>query len=208
MSEITPKLAQAATGFVLDMAKTWISEIRVRKPVSPTKPESSGCTVCMIHQHVVLAHGYIEGLKSRLNPDGTIPAGLGGTIEMAREHVHEAMLEIPEIVGSHPTIDRACSSLTDLLPGIAVSLEDLRTQADWDYVLTQLQIAKDVAYSIPETIYRRDTNLPTETPESQTVVILSQSDKDLLETIRKAKAGEISGPDAKAHIAELLGGQR
>lgn len=203
--EIPPALVGKAVSAVTDlgfrMFEGWITNIQFNKPASP-QDDPKPCTVCLIHQHVVLARGYIEGLRTRLNPDGSVPAGLGGTIKQAQDHLKEAMMEIPSVVGAHPSIDTACQKLTELLPDCVARLEYIKGLDEWDIVLSKLKMAEDVAYAIPEALYRRE---PAQTPGSKdTIVVLKADEKELLDLLTKVRKNEISEEEAKVGLATFL----
>lgn len=198
---VTAKLVQIGTDTLFGFAQSWLSTVTVKKADShqdSTKP----CHTCMIHQHVVLARGYIEGTYSRLNPDGSVPAGLGGSIVMAREHLVDAMVEIPEVIGAHPAIDSACKRLTELLPEILARSENIGTDQEWQLILTQLRQAESVAYTIPETVYRRE---PVKDKESDDIiVVLSRADKEMLDLITQRREGKITEEQLKAQLSKLF----
>lgn len=208
MPEISPIVVKAASGLAIDLLKTFVSTVRIHKTVSPAQVETKSCIVCQIHQHVVMANGYIRGIHSRLNEDGSVPLGLGGTIPQAREHLHDAMMEIPTVMGAHPSIDMACKRLSTLLPEIDQGLEHVATREDWELLLLKLEMAEDAAYSIPETVYRRDIQVPTEEPDPEKIVILSSSDKELLDLLKAMREGKLSRDQSREALDKLLGGTK
>lgn len=199
-------LIQAGTKFAIQSLQQWFISRPARKPVSQEQEESS-CTPCTIHQHLVLAHAYVRNLHIHLNADGSIPAGLGGTIQQARDHIHEASLEIPQVVGTHPTIDAACNTLASLLPDIYTRLQNIQSKEQWDEVLDLLAFAEDVSYDIPATVFRRDLTQPEPEFSQDVVAIIGESDRDLLNTIKKVRTGEMTRQEAVSYLGSLLGGE-
>lgn len=199
-----PIRIKAVSG-ALDLAFRWIEgkigSVDFSKAPSHQAPDKP-CTTCLIHQHVVLARGYIEGLRSRLNSDGSVPAGLGGTIPQAQDHLKEAMMEIPTVVGAHPAIDAACKKLSELLPDIMARLEYVNGVDEWDIVLEKLKLAEDVAYTIPETMYRREP-VHQETTKD-TIVVLKPEQKELLDLVSSIHNGELTDEEATTKLAAFL----
>lgn len=199
--QVKAKAIEAGAGFLLRLFESTVSSLTLTKVVSPTE-EPKACSPCLIHQHVVLARGYIEGLHSRLHPDGTVPEGLGGTIAQSRTHLQDAMNEIPGIMGASPLIDTACRELSSLLPDIHTRLSYVHNMEEWDIVLGKLKTAENVAYAIPEALYRREPVASTAVPDDK-IVILSADDYKILELAREASKGD---PNARSEIQKLVGG--
>ncbi|MDP3893906.1 MAG: hypothetical protein Q8Q44_21910 [Nocardioides sp.] len=199
--ELTAKVYSAFLDTGFRLFNDYLGTVRIRKPVSPPE-QKQGCNTCMIHQHVVLARGYVEGIYSRLNKDGSVPAGLGGTIPQARQHIKEAMMEIPSVMGTHPMIDVACKQLGEILPDVYARLENVQSKEEWELILGKLKLAENAAYSIPEAIYRREYPKPEDTTE--TIVLLKPEEKEVLSLIGQAKRGEIPASEARAKLAKIL----
>ena len=143
----------------------------------------------------------MEGLSTRLEPDGSVPPGLGGSIEQARQHLREAMTEIPEVMGAHPSIDVACRQLADILPATLARMTKIEGKSEWQVILTDLKHAENVAYAIPEAMYRR--NKPVMPKDEQVIVVLTPEQKEILDTFTAAQKGEITNEEAQKRLAVL-----
>lgn len=199
---LVSKLVELGSTTAFRIFEGYVSNLSIKHPEPESEPDT-GCHTCEIHQHIVLAAGYMEGLYTRLNADKSIPAGLGGTIPLATSHLRDAMLEFPEVVGAHPAIDSACKQLSDIIPPLMARMENIKSDEDWTYILNKMSLAKDAAYSIPEAMYRRE---PNHTPEQeQIVVILSPDEKKMLDILKESREGVITKDEAKKQLSELTG---
>lgn len=195
------KVFELGSNAVIKVFESHIASISVNK--TRTEESSTGeCKTCFIYQHVALASAYMRDLHSRLNPDGSIPAGLGGTIKLSQSHLKDTMTEIPDVIGAHPTIDAACRRLADILPTLASRMNNIRDEDDWKFILRQMEIAEDAAYSIPESMYRREP--AKDTAADSVVVVLSAKDKAMLDIVKSAREGKITRDEAKAQVSSLV----
>lgn len=188
-------------------ARTMVSNIgkdsRPSSPNNPTQPPSTSCHFCEVHKNIVIANGYVRGLLPKLNPDGSIPAGLGGTMAQARDHVDQSLTELPQIIGLSPTIDESCMKLQAILPGLFISLMDVSSRQQLEDISARMNEAETIAYSIPEALYRR------EAPKLKSPMIIENSpltdeDRELLKELRSLRLGDKSKAEVAADLERML----
>lgn len=203
-NDFKQKVTEFGLTYLFKQVETWVATPKQPKLPSPYVEDKGECIYCSVHKHVVLAHGYVSGLVERVSADGSVPAGLGGTIEMARVELRASMAEIVHITGTSPAVDTACRQLSNSLPEILARLDHVKSREEWLLVNDQLAEAEKVAYLIPEAIFRREEAKPVE--NSQQVVILGREEAEILDQLAKVRRGEISQADGRKYVADILGG--
>lgn len=170
-------------------------------PQEPQEPESTGCYVCKVHEHISVANSLVQGLSKRLNPDGSIPSGLGGTLKIAQDHINEASEEIPHIMMiQNDKLQQACMKLAPMLVGLSIDLNFVSSRQELEAIAVQTQLAEDIAYAVPEAVYRRE---PPKQEEVRTIT-LSKSDAEILEAVRKIRENGHSKAESVEELNKLL----
>lgn len=186
---------------------TWIENLGSKPKTdsqgAPSKHGEPGCTTCEIHKNVALANSYVQGCYRNLNPDGSVPAGLGGTLALARNHIDMAMGEIPQILGLNDRMDQALLELGKELPGLQIALINIDGRQEWDLVASRMQNAEILAYRVPEIMYRRSQPevTPQSTPESSSD---DATVHELSALVRKVREGELPPQEALEKLNEMF----
>lgn len=207
MADFRRQIVGNGIDIAIRIGREWLDNGGLRKkPVSVpsiTVQESSGCITCSIYQEVALARAYVIDLQGKLLPDGSIPAGLGGTMHQAQTHVDVAMMQIPKVMGVHPTIDRACGQLSECLPDIYTRLEYVRGRDDLSTLALKLEHAGKVAYSIPEAMYRRE-EIAAPAQSAIYAEVLTPEDREVLDFIRDLRKEGATEEEARMRFAHLV----
>jgi hypothetical protein len=83
-------------------------------------------------------------------------------------------------------------------------MENIRTPQEWDKVCSLLETARTAAYSIPESVYRRDNPEQQSQPQESHAVILEPEERALFDIIQQTREGKISESEGKATLAKML----
>lgn len=182
---IIAELVHAGIGFLAESATVALRN-SPKLPETPPPSETTECVACTAHLELGLAYVYLKGLAARCQPDQPVPAGLGGTLNQARQHVGNTIAQIPEIMSITPETARVGTELANSLPNIEQRLSNVKNGAEVIALRDDLERALDTAYKIPEAVYRRDDQIVISKSElealQQGMRILRQQIKRLEET--------------------------
>lgn len=112
------------------------------------------CRGCTIHTEVGQAYLYLLGISQRVDATGEIPKGIAGTIPLARAHIQKAYAESTSLMFIDPEIDDHAIKLATILPEIDHRLEFVANGREAIEITALCKEAWEVAYCIPEIIYR------------------------------------------------------
>ncbi len=71
-------------------------------PILPPATGGDGCPVCRAHREAGEAMALMRGLAAKTAAAGEIPAGLGGTVPLARKSVEDARASLVDVATSFP----------------------------------------------------------------------------------------------------------
>jgi len=151
---IIGEITRAGMAWVIDRATIAIRQMP-KPPETPPPHTESKCISCTAHAEVGLAYVYLLGLAERCEDGKPIPNGLGGTLELARQHVGNAISQIPDIGSINPDTAKLSIELAEQLPDIERRLTNVTNGLEAKALRDDLKRALDTAYRIPEAVYCR-----------------------------------------------------
>ena len=120
-------------------------------PETMPRTECRGCTV---HTEVGQAYLYLLGISQRVDDNQEVPKGIAGTLLLARAHVRRAYMEASSMMYVDPEIDEHATKLVTILPDIDHRLEFVANGREVKQITVLCKEAWEIAYCIPEIIYR------------------------------------------------------
>ena len=90
---------------------------------NPSPPSGEvGCRPCEFHAHVAEAYLLLRRAADRAEMEGRIPAGVGGTIPVAKERLGEAGREVGELAASRPDLRADAIELQGHLASLTIDI--------------------------------------------------------------------------------------
>jgi len=100
-----------------------------------------------------MAYLYIRDLAKRVGDDQPIPKGLGGTLNLARQHVDKASRVIPDLMVMDDRLYPLASDLGQDLARLEKDLQSVENGRQLKDILEHCDKAVEKAYEIPALIY-------------------------------------------------------
>ena len=183
-----------ATSMVADYIRTRPQErTPAGAPILPPAASGDNCPVCRAHREAAEAMALMEGLAGQVERSGELPAGLGGTVPLARRCLEEARDSLVAVAASFPDLHDEVRRADGVLAAAQSTLSGTLAPSMVPSVARQTREAWQSCYELARLAFA-----PAAAPAAQ--------DDPLLAWVHRVRATDMTDDEAIAALKGVLDG--